>query len=244
MTSVVRRQGGEISVSVNTLEKIRSYLQGAGFSEGARLPPERELAERLDMSRGALRQALAVLESSGEIWRHVGKGTFLGQQHPQTEDALARNLARQSNPVEVIEARLVLESKLAALAAIRGSEKSFSGIACLIEDGRAQRTAAQSQKMGDEFHHAVARAAGSSLLLALFESVFRVRGLTSWGRLRPAIATLEELSHVWDEHEEIFEAIRSRDAHEAARRMHMHIESIQKRIALGHEILNVPSQLS
>jgi DNA-binding FadR family transcriptional regulator len=238
MANVTRHLAGSRDTPADPAQLVRDYLRDSGLGEGQRLPAERELSVVLGLPRSALRQALTVLDSSGEVWRHVGKGTFVGRQSKQTGDELAQRLAQLSNPMEVIEARLMIEPKLAALAALRGSEKSFSEIERLIRDARTQRKEAELHRMGDEFHHAVARAAGSSLLMALFEVVFRVRGLTSWGRLRPAVATRSELSTVWGEHEEIFAAIKARDPQESSRRMHMHIESIQRRIALGHEIHN------
>ncbi|QAA94676.1 FadR/GntR family transcriptional regulator [Pollutimonas thiosulfatoxidans] len=227
-----RSRGGNAGIS--NAERVRAYLQSTSLKVGEQLPAERDLATLLGISRGALRQALAVLESTGEIWRHVGKGTFLGRPHATNPDEMAYQLSRKSHPSEVIEARLALEPRLAALAALRGTEADFTEIAaCIPLDNSVTETAAQA--IGDEFHYAVARAAGNSLLFAVFETVFRVRALTSWGRLRPAAATTEELIAVWKEHSAIFEAIRSRDSNEAWRLMYNHIESIQQRIAHGHE---------
>ncbi|MES2536863.1 MAG: FCD domain-containing protein [Pseudomonadota bacterium] len=222
--------------SSSAIIQIKNYLKSSGLIEGDRLPAERDLAVKLSLTRGALRQALAVLESSGYVWRRVGKGTFIAKVNTASDDDQARQLARVSNPIEVIEARLVLEPKLAAFAAIRGSEQDFAQIGKLLDESKASCLGPESQKKGDEFHYAVARAANNSLLFALFETLFRVRSVTSWGRLRPALATKKELLKVWDEHTQIFEAIKMRDHREASRLMHIHIESIQKRIALGHEV--------
>ena len=58
------------------LARMREYLLHAELEDGGRLPPERDLALSLGLSRGALRKALADLEAEGVLWRHVGKGTF------------------------------------------------------------------------------------------------------------------------------------------------------------------------
>jgi DNA-binding FadR family transcriptional regulator len=235
MNRLIHHLAGNAHESSSPIVQVRNYLKNAGLNEGDRLPAERELAARLSLTRGALRQALTVLESSGDVWRRVGKGTFIAKLKTASDDDQARQLARVSNPVEVIEARLALEPKLAAFAAIRGSEQDFAKIEKLVQYSATSRLGPESQKTGDEFHYAVARAANNSLLFALFETLFRVRSVTSWGRLRPALATKKELLKVWDEHRQIFEAIKMRDHREASRLMHIHIESIQKRIALGHE---------
>ena len=70
-----------------------------------RLPPERELAEELGVSRGTLRKALADLEVEGLIWRHVGRGTFVGNRPVETVQDLGE-VTRRTNPAGVMEARL------------------------------------------------------------------------------------------------------------------------------------------
>ncbi|WP_164125975.1 GntR family transcriptional regulator, partial [Stenotrophomonas maltophilia] len=60
-----------------TLTQLRAYLAQTEMGPQGRLPPERDLAAVLDVSRAELRKALAALEAEGQLWRHVGKGTFL-----------------------------------------------------------------------------------------------------------------------------------------------------------------------
>ena len=62
------------------LGRLRALLDDSSFEAGQRLPPERELAARIGIGRRALRRALEVLEAEGRIWRHQGKGTFLGSR--------------------------------------------------------------------------------------------------------------------------------------------------------------------
>ncbi|TIW47875.1 MAG: GntR family transcriptional regulator, partial [Mesorhizobium sp.] len=60
------------------LVQLQAYLAQMDHAGETRLPAERELSESLGVSRGDLRKALAVLEKDGRIWRHVGRGTFVG----------------------------------------------------------------------------------------------------------------------------------------------------------------------
>ena len=59
------------------LTQLRALLANMDVTVDTQLPPERRLVEMLGLNRPALRKALAVLESEGQIWRHVGKGTFV-----------------------------------------------------------------------------------------------------------------------------------------------------------------------
>ena len=85
--------GGEQAIS-----QLQEFIADGGFEPGVRLPPERELCERLGMTRNVLRRALDALERDGAIWRHVGKGTFVsdagGAGDPMVE------LGRQITPVQ------------------------------------------------------------------------------------------------------------------------------------------------
>ena len=59
-------------------DQLRQFVQENGFNHNDRLPPERALCLQFGVMRGELRKALAELESDGLIWRHVGRGTFIG----------------------------------------------------------------------------------------------------------------------------------------------------------------------
>ena len=97
------------------LTQLRAYLAHAGGLAGARLPPESQLAEELGVSRGTLRHALADLEAEGLIWRHVGRGTFIGNRPVDTVQDLSA-VTRRTNPAVVMEARLSLEPEPPQLA--------------------------------------------------------------------------------------------------------------------------------
>ena len=57
---------------LRVLEKLKGFLATAELPDDGRLPPERELAQSLDVGRSVLRKALATLQAEGVVWRHVG----------------------------------------------------------------------------------------------------------------------------------------------------------------------------
>jgi DNA-binding FadR family transcriptional regulator len=211
--------------------QLRGHILDAGLREGDRLPPERLLAPQLKISRASLRQALAALESTGEVWRHVGRGTFVGAGRHATADNMASHLARHSNPIEVIEARATLEPRLAALAALRGTPKAFAELRVIVDKGMSARDATASHRQGNEFHHAIARMAGNQLMRGLFEAVFEVRDLNSWGKLRTSRSSLDQMRGLWEQHSMIADAIVRRDAHDAEALMRQHIDQLHHAIS-------------
>ena len=111
------------------LARIREFIGQQRFTEQERLPPERELAVILGLTRNRLRSGLKKLAAEGLVWRHVGKGTFFGRRlFPAATHLQISPLADLTNPREVMEARLSIEPELAKLAAYRAKGSDFTEI--------------------------------------------------------------------------------------------------------------------
>jgi DNA-binding FadR family transcriptional regulator len=208
------------------LGQLRALLDEEPLNADQRLPPERALAARIGIGRRALRRALEVLEAEGRIWRHQGKGTFLGPRpvRPQME---LEELSSRTNPLEVMEVRLEIEPALARLAALRASNGDVERLLRL-----ADKTALSSDADGRELwdgalHRAIAETAGNSLLLAIFDMVDRIRQDATWRRLRER-ARSENVQPIYvDQHRRIIAAIAQRDAHAAEHAMRQHLTLVR-----------------
>lgn len=108
------------------LTAMKDFLSEQKLALNGRLPPERQLCSAIGLSRGQLRKALALLEADGQIWRHVGRGTFIGPR-PVINLNDFEFLSNQTSPTEVMEARLALEPQLARLASLHGAVSNFFG---------------------------------------------------------------------------------------------------------------------
>ncbi len=218
------------------VQTVVRYMEVAGLAPGDRLPPERKLASELGMTRDELRKALDALVRDGTIWRHVGKGTFVCDVGGRSKVADALKLESsfdvlsRTNPMELLEARLLLEPTLAAMAALRGAALHFAEINKWLHAGQMASDYQSSQKAGDAWHRSIAVAAQNQLLLWVFDHLFRVLDSIDWGRLTPA-AHPEGASEVWADHRRITEAVCVRDASAAERLMRLHLEGLRRRIA-------------
>ncbi len=114
------------------LTQLRAYLAQRDLPANTQLPAERELCDLLGVSRGELRKALAVLEGNGELWRHVGKGTFIGSRPVEEKTSIA-DIAAASNPREVMHARLVIEPMLAREAALNATAADLAEMRRCLE---------------------------------------------------------------------------------------------------------------
>jgi DNA-binding FadR family transcriptional regulator len=182
------------------LVQLQAYLAQMDHSGETRLPAERELSESLGVSRGDLRKALAVLEKDGRIWRHVGRGTFVGSG-PVEETIGISEIAGRTNPADVMRARLIIEPEIAREAALHAT---LSDIA--------------------------AQASRNNVLLGLFDVLNAVRRTVVWGRLRSEGARPPADHHSFGDHERIVEAIAERDLGGAAAAMRLHLQQVERRL--------------
>lgn len=206
-------------------ERILGLVSALNLQEGDQLPSERELVSRLGLSRRALRQGFEVLEAEGRLWRSVGKGTFLGQRPVVTSTDIAA-VGRLTNPLEIMQTRLILEPPLASLAALRASTEQIDRLRIAVEKSRSLQTYDAYELWDERFHSAVAHASGHRLLQALYATVTKLRSETSWGNLRRSALTSDRIRSFGETHSEILAAIEARDANRAGQSMRAHLSEV------------------
>jgi DNA-binding transcriptional regulator YhcF (GntR family) len=125
----------------SVVHALRTFIADTARQTPGRLPPERSLAERFGLSRTQLRKALAVLEHEGQIWRHVGKGTFIGPRPPELIDVA--DLAHRTTPIQVMRARFAIEPELASLAALNATAGEIDNEISMVKFGKPARLTMQ-----------------------------------------------------------------------------------------------------
>ena len=210
------------------LVSLRGFLSRQDISLNSRLPPERELCKELGATRTELRKALAVLESEGQIWRHVGRGTFVGAR-PELKLGDIEYLSGRTSPAQVMESRLAIEPQLARLAALHGTKADFAEMRLCNRRCRAAREWRVYEAWDNKFHRAIAAATHNTLLVSLFDTLNTVRRSTVWGQLRST--TLPPADHAsFHEHDALYEAISGRDPDLAAENMRIHLRTVRDRV--------------
>ena len=203
-------------------DQLLDFIHHEGFARGDRLPPERELAAQLGVSRATLSQALVALEVQGIIDVRHGDGARITDV-PAERHVLDTLRARRHRLVEVIEAREALETTLARKAAERRTEADLVDIEAALDAMRIDIDAGGRGVDGDErFHAAVTASAHSGLLAALMRDISeliresRVESLSQPDRPRQSL----------EGHQRIADAIAAGDADGAARAMADHITMV------------------
>ena len=169
-------------------EQITAWIDQNGLTPGDRLPPERELAQRLGVSRATLSQALVALEVIGVVRVRHGDGTILSDT-PGPRRIVEAIRAHAHRLPEIIDTRDALETKIAALAAARRTADDLARIEEAIAEMARDVEAGGRGVEGDErFHGAVTAAAHSLLLARLMDEIrdlireTRIESLSQPGR--------------------------------------------------------------
>jgi DNA-binding FadR family transcriptional regulator len=213
----------------DALSRLRAYLAAIELPDDSRLPPERELALTLRVTRADLRKALAVLESENQVWRHVGKGTFIGSRPIDTHADVAA-ITRRTNPAEAMRTRLLLEPEVARMAALNATSAHIAEMKLCLQRCRSAQTWRQYEAWDNRLHRVIAESTQNALLLALLDTLNAVRRALVWGRLRVNKVKPAADHHSFTEHEAIVAAIADRDLDRAAAAMRKHLESVERNL--------------
>lgn len=225
-------QVNSVSTSVAVASHIRERIHAGEYGPGDRLPPQRELAELLGVSRVSVREGLRTLVNSGyiEIRRGSAGGAFVTELS-QPIDAWRRRLRSQMGELDdLVDFRIAVESRVAYLAAKRSTRTDLNRMRAAI---RAMRAIATTEAQGHrafrdadgDFHEALARAGRSVRLnrsvLDARREMFLPYDMLVFDEPRDAVLA---------DHEAIYDAVREGNSEVAAERMEEHIRRTRQQL--------------
>ena len=214
-------------------DQIAALIERGEYGVGARLPPERDLAKQLGVSRPSLREALIALEVEGYVEVRVGSGVYVVGS--QTSESF-RALPADSGPFELIKARWLIESECAAMAAKSASKAQVRAIEQALERMESQRKRGVMPLDADRlFHLSIADASGNSALALVVKTLWDQRTGALFRRLEHHFDTPELWQHAIREHREVFSAIARHDAAGARAAMRRHMNQAGKRFSISWE---------
>ncbi|WP_299654098.1 FadR/GntR family transcriptional regulator [uncultured Tateyamaria sp.] len=179
--------------------RILDLIASGELGQAGKLPTERALSNRFRVGRGYVRQALDALEADRLIWRHQGKGTFVGQPADPIGDLAAR-VAGQTNALEVMEARLCIEPELAALCAKRMQRHEVEALRKQAQQQLEAKDAQAIELWDGALHRHIAQCARNRPLLAAFSMLDKIRCDPDWVSIRAKTRTPSSLEVTHGEH--------------------------------------------
>ncbi|MDO5643144.1 MAG: FadR/GntR family transcriptional regulator [Paracoccus sp. (in: a-proteobacteria)] len=205
-------------------DQILALISAQGIAPGDRLPAERDLAERLSVSRPALREALIALDVEGHVQIRMGSGIYV------SDPAAPGEQVDSEGPFEIMQARAIVESAIAEEAAARADDALIATLdQNLRQMAEVSNDAAQSIRLDGAFHVAIATAAGNNLLRSFTSEIFRKRLTPLFERLASHFETPPTWRSALDEHRAIRDALAARDPARAREAMRTHLTRSQRR---------------
>ncbi|WP_227270447.1 FadR/GntR family transcriptional regulator [Roseobacter weihaiensis] len=212
------------STSAQVREQLLRLIKSGEWREDGQLPTERSLAERFDVGRRHVRQALDALEGEGLVWRRQGKGTFIGQPADPMGD-LAAKITGETSALEVMEARLCIEPELAALCAQRMLPDEVARLRHLARR-QFEATDAQATELWDgALHRLIAQCARNRPLLTAYALLDKIRSDPDWVTIRAKGRDGASLAVTHSEHLAIIDAIALAHPEAARQAMRDHLET-------------------
>ena len=215
-------------VYVEVVEQILQLVKDGYLSPGDRLPSERELATRLGVSRSSVREGMTALELLGTIRIKAGAGIFVGSPPNGRLVEQVASLTARDGPLEILEARLVIEPGVTRLAARRRTDSDLQDMHKQISQMSSELESGQDAWKPDwGFHEAVARAAQNPVLALVNDAIGRRMEHPLWTLMRHHNFESAERAHRYlDDHRRILVAIEAGDGGAAFRAMTRHITAI------------------
>lgn len=213
--------------TMQVVNHVRSLIENGTLQPGDKIPPEREFARTLKISRASLRTGIGYLAAMGVMKIRHGVGTFVADGPPDFGKASLSLMGALHGfqTWQMFEARIILESSLAALAAERGKEEHHTAMAEEVAEMFATLGTPVDYLIHDVlFHRVIAQASGNPILAAVMETVTS----SMYDKRRKTVERATDLRESAEMHREIYRAIRARKPAEARQLMEKHLRMAQK----------------
>lgn len=218
------------------VERLRAMIHSGELRAGDRLPPERDLAKLLGVSRPTLRAGIRSLATVGILQSRQGAGTFVAERDESpTLDSGALKLLSALHGFtsdEMFEARLALEMSVAGMAATRATSEQMTRMAEEITGMYASLDDPAEYLVHDmRFHQTIAAASNNRILTALMNMVATILFDSRSKTVHRAL----DLKQSAEQHHNIYRAMRERDPEAARWAMHDHLIETQRAQRLEEE---------
>ena len=208
--------------TMDVVNHIRSLIENGDLKPGDKIPPEREFAGSLKISRASLRTGIGYLAAMGIMKVRHGVGTFVADGPPEFAKAYLSFMGALHGfqPSQMWEARLILEGNLAAFAAERGKDEHHAALSEEVAEMFAAVGNPTEYLIHDVlFHRIISQASGNPILASLMETITSAL----YDRRRRTVEHAIDLRESAEMHREIYRAIRARKPVEARELMVRHL---------------------
>jgi DNA-binding FadR family transcriptional regulator len=210
-------------------DDLLRFIASEGFQPGDRLPAERDLAARYNVSRPTIREAVIALEIAGRVSVRKGSGVYVTLP---TQKQAGGSLDMDVGPFELTEARLLIEGEAAALAATQINPDELAELEAIIRRMIAENEASVSasntsgEHADKDFHMLIARATRNSAIAAIIEDLWNLRDKSKLTHTMYETVRQTGVLPSIDEHWAIYNALAAGDSSAARSAMRTHLSRV------------------
>jgi GntR family transcriptional regulator, transcriptional repressor for pyruvate dehydrogenase complex len=216
-------------------DQIRTLIRSGEFSPGSRLPPERDLARQLGVSRPSVREALIALEVEGLVDVRIGSGIYVLAPDRDGRD----EVQAASGPFELLRARWVVEGECAALAAKSAKKVQIEAMEEALDLMQREMTDERQPVHADRlFHLRIAEGTGNGALVQVVKMLWEERGGALYKQLEHHYDEPELWVSALAEHRAVLKPIAAHDPSAARIAMQRHLNQAYKRFSTGWDALH------
>ena len=217
-------------------DQIRALIRSGEYATGSRLPPERDLARQLGVSRPSVREAVIALEVEGLVDVRIGSGIYV---RPCDDSQAAPPAEGEAGPFELLRARYVIESECAALAAKTVTRVQLQAMEAALGDMGREMAEGMQPLPGDRlFHLRIVEATGNGALVHVVRMLWDERAGPLYQQLEHHYDSPELWQAALAEHRVVLKAIAAHDVRGARAAMRRHLNQAYKRFSTGWEMLH------
>lgn len=208
---------------------LRNKLVKGQYKIGDRLPPERDIAEKLGVGRTVVREALIMLELEELVEVRKGSGVYVVRL-PQESIKISEEV-NQSGPFEILQARQLLESNIVEFATLQATARDIAKMREALEKEQRDLISGEGEEGDFEFHLAIAEATQNTVLVELFKQAWVIReNNPMWQKLHARITDFNYRQEWLGDHQAIFVAIKNKNSSVAKMAMWNHLEKVKIRL--------------
>jgi len=212
------------------IEQIGEMIKNGYLKKGDKLPPERELVEQLGVSRTSIREAVRVLEILGVIESRQGEGNFVTDRLDDTffQPLSLAFMLRDSDPIEILEIRKIMEVGIAGLAAQRITDNDLKKLKEIIEKFKKCDSEKINATLDKEFHYIIIGASNNYLAKDIYTTISLLFDQFIIGARKEIMKEKKNQAILLSQHEEIYHAIEKRDPKMAEEAMKKHLDFVNQ----------------
>lgn len=212
---------------IKVANQLSRFIAEGQIKPGQKFPAERDLAERLGVSRPTVREAMIALELQGVIEIRTGSGIYVTKKKPKLEVK-----DKGIGPFEILETRMLLEPEACALAATRITEDQLQQLRQTYREMEEEEKQADSSEQADwKFHNIIANASQNSAFFAVVDWLWELRNQSELHTAFSERIRREGIHPILEDHLAIIEALEARDPEAAREAMRKHLENASEAAA-------------